>query len=261
MDLKFVKYEKKDHLAFVTFNRPERMNTMHPPTSRWTACGTISSRTNRRGSRSSRAPATRAFRPATIALASGESRPSRRSDESATAAGLPESPRATTSYKPIIAAVNGFALGGGCEIALACDIIIAAEHARFGLPEPRVGLMAGAGGVHRLPRHIPLKIALGMMMTGRHITAAEAHRWGLVNEVVPFKDLIPTAERWAAEIMECSPLSIQATKEAAYQGLHMSLEEANKTNFPATKKLFTSKDLIEGPRAFAEKRKPNWKGE
>ena len=121
--------------------------------------------------------------------------------------------------------------------------------------------MAGAGGVHRLPRHIPLKIAMGMMMTGRHITAAEAHRWGLVNEVVTMKELIPTAERWAAEVMECSPLSIQASKEAAYLGLHMSLEEANQTTFPGMKKLFSSQDLIEGPRAFAEKRKPNWKGE
>jgi len=152
-------------------------------------------------------------------------------------------------------------LGGGCEIALACDIIIAAEHARLGLPEPRVGLLAGAGGVHRLPRHIPLKIAMGMMLTGRHITAAEAHRWGLVNEVVPLKELIATAEKWAAEIMECSPLSVQASKEAAYQGLHLSLEEALKRNYPATHRLFHSKDLIEGPRAFAEKRKPNWKGE
>ena len=131
----------------------------------------------------------------------------------------------------------------------------------LGLPEPRVGLMAGAGGVHRMPRHIPLKIAMGMMMTGRHITAAEAHRWGLVNEVVTLKELIATAEKWAAEIMECSPLSVQASKEAAYAGLHMSLEEACKTNFPASKKLFQSKDLIEGPRAFAEKRKPNWKNE
>ncbi len=97
-------------------------------------------------------------------------------------------------------------------------------------------------------------------MTGRHITAAEAYRWGLVNEVVPLKDLIPTAERWAAEIMECSPLSIQASKEAAYRGLHMSLEEANRTTFPAMKRLFSSEDAIEGPRAFAEKRKPRWKG-
>jgi len=163
--------------------------------------------------------------------------------------------------KPIIAAVNGFALGGGLEIALACDIIIAADHARLGLPEPRVGLMAGAGGVHRLPRSIPLKIAMGMILTGRHITAAEAHRWGLVNEVVPLKDLIPTAERWAAEIMECAPLSVQASKEQAYQGLHMSIEEATAAKYPATTRLFKSKDMIEGPRAFAEKRKPNWKAE
>src|ERR1700735_2532331 len=157
-------------------------------------------------------------------------------------------------YKPIIAAVNGFALGGGFEIALACDIIIAADHARFGLPEPRVGLMAGAGGVHRLPRQIPLKIAMGMMLTAKTITAQEAAQWGIANEVVPLKDLITTAEKWAAEIMECSPLSIQASKEAAYAGLHLPLEEANKNNFPASKKLFQSKDLIEGPRAFAEKR-------
>src|SRR4029077_13420634 len=106
--------------------------------------------------------------------------------------------------KPLIAAVNGFALGGGFEIALACDIIIAAEHARFGVPEPRVGLMAAAGGVHRLPRHIPLKIAMGMMLPGRHITAADAHRLGFVNEVVAAKDLMAAAERWAREIIECS---------------------------------------------------------
>jgi len=163
--------------------------------------------------------------------------------------------------KPIIAAVNGFALGGGCEIALACDIIVAADHARLGLPEPRVGLMAGAGGVHRLPRHIPLKIAMGMILTGKHLSAAEAHRWGLVNEVVPLKDLMATAERWAGEIMECSPVSIQASKEAAMGGLGMSLEEASKHNFPGTVKLWKSKDAIEGPLAFAQKRKPQWKNE
>jgi enoyl-CoA hydratase/carnithine racemase len=163
--------------------------------------------------------------------------------------------------KPIIAAVNGFALGGGCEIALACDIIVAADHARLGLPEPRVGLMAGAGGVHRLPRHIPLKIAMGMILTGKHLSAAEAHRWGLVNEVVPLKDLMATAERWAGEIMECSPVSIQASKEAAMSGLGMSLEEASTQSFPGTAKLWKSKDAIEGPLAFAQKRKPQWKNE
>src|SRR5262249_47666981 len=115
-------------------------------------------------------------------------------------------------WKPVIAAVNGFALGGGLEMALACDIIVAAEHATRGLPEPRVGLMAAAGGVHRLPRSIPHKIAMGLMLTARRITAAEAARLGLVNEVVPGKDLMAAAERWAFEIRECSPLAVQATK-------------------------------------------------
>jgi enoyl-CoA hydratase/carnithine racemase len=162
--------------------------------------------------------------------------------------------------KPLIAAVNGFALGGGFEIALACDLIIAAEHARFGVPEPRVGLMAAAGGVHRLPRHIPLKIAMGMMLTGRHITAAEAHRLGLVNEVVPAKDLMAAAERWAREIIECSPLSVRASKEAAMQSLHLSLEQAMETHLDGEVRLWASEDAREGPRAFAEKRKPVWKG-
>ena len=259
MDLKYVNYAKKQHLAYITFNRPEVMNAMHPPChvemdsvwdefvadkEMWVAI--VTGAGDKAFSAGNDLKYTAAHR--------GESMPHWRG-------GFAGITSRSDINKPIIAAVNGFALGGGCEIALACDIIIAADHARFGLPEPRVGLMAGAGGVHRLPRHIPLKIAMGMMMTGRHITAAEAHRWGLVNEVVALKDLIPTAERWAAEIMECSPLSIQASKEAAYQGLHMSLEEANKTTFPAMKKLFSSQDLIEGPRAFAEKRKPNWKGE
>jgi enoyl-CoA hydratase/carnithine racemase len=259
MDLKFVKYEKKDHLALVTFNRPEVMNAMHPPChvemdqvwddfaadkNLWVAILTGS------GDKAFSAGNDLKY----TAAHQGEVMPKWRGGF----AGI------TDRYdivKPVIAAVNGFALGGGLEIALACDIIIAAEHARLGLPEPRVGLMAGAGGVHRLPRHIPLKIAMGMILTGRHITAAEAHRWGLVNEVVPLKDLMPTAERWAAEIMECSPLSIQASKEQAYQGLHESIEAATAGKYPATTKLFKSKDLIEGPRAFAEKRKPNWKNE
>ena len=109
--------------------------------------------------------------------------------------------------KPIIAAVNGVAVGGGFEIALACDLIIAAEQARFGLPEPRVGLIAGAGGVHRLPQQIPLKQAMGLLLTGKQINAQEAYRLGLVNEVVAGPELLATAERWANEILECSPLS------------------------------------------------------
>ena len=100
------------------------------------------------------------------------------------------------------------------------EALEAATNTGLGAVREAVKQRLELGGVHRLPRHIPLKIATGMMLTGRHITAAEAHRWGLVNEVVPLKDLLATAERWAAEIMECSPLSVQATKEQAYQGLH-----------------------------------------
>ncbi|MGH8011652.1 MAG: enoyl-CoA hydratase-related protein [Candidatus Binataceae bacterium] len=259
MELKFSTYEKRNHLAYITLNRPEVMNALHPhchieldgvwddfvnDTEMWVAIVTGA------GDKAFSAGNDLKY----TATHRGEPMPRNKGGF----AGL------TARFdlnKPIIAAVNGFALGGGCEIALACDIIIAAEHARLGLPEPRVGLMAGAGGVHRLPRHIPLKIAMGMMLTGRHITAAEAHRWGLVNEVVPYKDLMATAERWAAEIMECSPLSIQASKEAALGGQGLSIEDALKKKYPATDRLMHSHDVVEGPRAFAEKRKPNWKGE
>src|ERR1700730_15986909 len=259
MDLKYIRYDKKDHLAYITFNRPEVMNAMHPPCHLemdqiWDDFG--------------------ADRNLWVAIVTGagDKAFSAGNDLKYTAAQAGEPlPRSkggfagiTSRYdlnKPIIAAVNGFALGGGCEIALACDIIVAAEHARLGLPEPRVGLMAGAGGVHRLPRHIPLKIAMGMILTGKHLSAAEAHRWGLVNEVVPLKDLMATADRWAGEIMECSPVSIQASKESAMSGLGMSLEEASTHSFPGTAKLWKSKDAMEGPLAFAQKRKPQWKNE
>src|SRR5262249_26196039 len=135
-------------------------------------------------------------------------------------------------FKPLIAAVNGFALGGGFEIALACDIIIAADHARFGLPEPRVGLAALAGAMPRSPRLMPQKIAMGMMLTGKHIMADEAHRLGIVNEVVPGKDLAATAERWANEILECSPASVRATKQVALLSQGMPLEDAIAKSYP-----------------------------
>jgi len=163
--------------------------------------------------------------------------------------------------KPVIAAVNGVALGGGFEIALACDLIIASENARFGLPEPRVGLAALAGGVHRLPRTIPLKQAMGMMLTGRHVSAEEGFALGFVNEVVPQADLMKTAQRWADQILECSPLSVRATKQVALEGLaHPRVEDAMAARYDDLHRLVKSEDFQEGPRAFAEKRAPNWKG-
>jgi enoyl-CoA hydratase/carnithine racemase len=256
MTLEFVRYEKRDHVAFVTINRPEVMNSLHPGANEeldrvWDDFGADPECW------------------VAILTGAGEKAFSAGNDLKWTAQhGMPRVPKngfgGITArfdlWKPIIAAVNGFALGGGLEIALACDVIVAAEHATLGLPEARVGLMAAAGGVHRLPRHIPLKIAMGMMLTGKPIPAAEAARLGLVNEVVPSGQLMPTAERWAREIAECSPLSVQATKQAAMQGLDKPLSEAVVSPYEAVARLWASDDAKEGPLAFAQKRKPRWTG-
>jgi crotonobetainyl-CoA hydratase len=163
--------------------------------------------------------------------------------------------------KPVIAAVNGVALGGGFEIALACDLIIAAESASFGLPEPRVGLAAMAGGMHRLPRQIGLKHAMGMLLTGRRVSAAEGRELGFVNEVVPASELMAAARRWADQIVECAPFSVRASKQCAMEGMHFgSIQEAMAGRYDQLSKMVRSQDFIEGPRAFAEKRRPNWKG-
>ena len=163
--------------------------------------------------------------------------------------------------KPIIAAVNGVAMGGGFEIALACDLIIASESAVFALPEPRVGLAALAGGLQRLPRQIGLKQAMGMILTGRRVSAAEGQVLGFVNDVVPQAELMATARRWADQILECSPVSIRASKAAVMAGLDTAdLREAMGAKLPEVDALFRSADFVEGPKAFAEKRKPNWRG-
>jgi len=165
--------------------------------------------------------------------------------------------------KPLIAAVNGVAMGGGFEIALACDLIIASEAAVFALPEPRVGLAALAGGLHRLPRQIGLKRAMGMILTGRRVSAKEGEALGFVNEVVAPDQLMAAANRWAALICECSPMSIRASKDAIHRGLdEPTLEAAIKGQgkYPAVAAMFGSADFVEGPMAFAQKRAPKWTG-
>lgn len=161
--------------------------------------------------------------------------------------------------KPLIAAVNGWAMGGGFETALACDIIIAGENALFALPEPRVGLIAGGGGVHRLARIIPMKKAMGMILTGRRVSALEGSELGFVTEVVPQGQALAAAKRWAGLVLECSPKAVRASKQAVYRGLdEVNLETAMRTVYPAQQENLESQDYIEGPKAFAEKRKPNW---
>jgi enoyl-CoA hydratase/carnithine racemase len=165
--------------------------------------------------------------------------------------------------KPVIAAVNGVAMGGGFEIALACDLVVASDNAVFALPEPRVGLTAFAGGMHRLPRQIGMKHAMGLILTGRRIDAREAQSMGIVNEVVAPSGLMDAARKWAGWILECSPMAVRASKEAAMLGLSEASVEAAlsaQAGYPAVEAWKASDDYREGPRAFAEKRKPDWKG-
>ena len=172
----------------------------------------------------------------------------------------PQLYRGLELWKPIIAAVNGFALGGGCETAMSCDIRVASENASFGLPEVARGIIPGAGGTQRIPRLVPFGIALELLMTGRRIPAAEAHRIGLVNHVVPHDQLMGKALEIASEIGANAPLAVMAAKEAAYRGLNTTLQEGLRIENFESQAIRHTEDAREGPRAFAEKREPNYQG-
>ena len=163
--------------------------------------------------------------------------------------------------KPVIGAINGFALAGGCELALACDFLVAAESATFGLPEPMRGLFAAAGGVFRLPRAMFYRKALEMILTAERIDAAEAHRVGLVNHVVPDGDLLSTALDIAGKIGKNAPLSVKASLELARLSQDLDEDALWKKNDELSATVNTSKDAMEGAMAFVEKRDPVWKGE
>jgi enoyl-CoA hydratase/carnithine racemase len=165
-------------------------------------------------------------------------------------------------YKPVIAAVNGLCLGGGAEIVAACDLAIASDHAEFGLVEPRVGLAAlGGGALQRLAREMPMKDAMMMILTGKRISAQEALRTSLINQVVPKSELISAARALANEILKCAPLAVQASKQVMLQSLLTpDLEKAMKAKYDLAELMLKSHDATEGPLAFAEKRTPKWTG-
>ena len=161
---------------------------------------------------------------------------------------------------PVIARVNGFALGGGFEMVLGCDLVVACEEASFGLPEALVGRMPLDGGMTLLQRQVPFRKAMAMMLTGKRVNAAQALEMGLINEVVPRADLDAAVARWVADILACAPLSLQAIKQVVRTTGTLSPAQAQALRLPAVVRALQSEDGIEGVRAFQQKRKPQWQG-
>jgi enoyl-CoA hydratase/carnithine racemase len=258
-----VLYEQKDRVVTITINRPEAMNAIDPEThealvaawvrfrdddSAWVAILTGA------GDRAFSAGADlKKMIPAAFSGGRGYD------PVAHNAYGLGGITRGLEIWKPMIAAVNGFCLAGGLEQALACDFRIAAEHARFGLTEVRWAIMPGAGGTQRLPRVVGLTKAMEMILTAEPIDAQEALRIGLVNRVVPLARLMDEARALAETLCERGPLALRAAKEAVLRGLSLPLADGLRLEAFLAGTLRGTEDAAEGPRAFAEKRKPNFK--
>ena len=162
--------------------------------------------------------------------------------------------------KPLIAAVEGYALAGGCELAITCDLIVAADNSKFGIPEVKRGLAAAAGGLVRLPRQIPSRVAMEMALTGDFMDADRALSLGLINQVAPAGEALAHAKALAAKIAENGPLAVKRSKQAIKESIDWPQDEMFEKQQEIVNPVFSSEDAIEGATAFAEKRKPNWKG-
>jgi len=248
-------YDKKDRIAYLTINRPEAMNAMDHTT--WQeVLGAIEDFRSDEHSwvliitgAGDKAFSTGAdLKSVTPSLASGKMK-------------LVPNVWFRDIFKPIIAAVNGFCFAGAMEMVLATDIRIASENVIFGQTEPKWGAATGAGASVRLPHQISWCHAMELLLTGDSITAQDAYRMGLVNRVVPIRELMPTAEGIARKICDNGPLAVRAIKEAAVRSLSLPLDQALALEFLMCEKIFTTEDAKEGPRAFAERRKPLFHGE
>ena len=250
-----VDYQKEGRIAIFTINRPEAMNALNAAVGREMREAMVDFRDDPdlwvgiitgAGDKAFSAGADiKEFRPAT-----GEESEARREEAPV---------RADTIWKPFIAAINGYALGGGLELALTCDLRIAAEHARFGTPEIYVGVIPAGGGISRLPRFIPRSKAAEILLMGKHMDAQEAYRIGLVNAVVPLDQLMSTAREWAETICQAGPLQVRAVKEGMIRGYDMILGESLQLEQELSGRVRRTDDFMEGARAFIEKRKPDWK--
>jgi len=262
MNYEFLEVESHEHILTITLNRPEVLNALHKP---------MHAELQRAFDAFAGDPGQRVCvltGAGERAFCAGSDLKAAAREQNVLSGGYPSNGYAGLIErfdldKPLIAAVNGVALGGGFELALACDLIIAADHARFGLPEPLVGAVALGGGLHRLARQIGLKQAMGMILTGEAVSAQEGLRLGFVNQVVPAAQLGAATRRWCEQILRCAPLAIRASKQTVMRGLdEPSLAESlrRQHTYPSYSAWRDAEDTREGPRAFAEKRPPRWRG-
>lgn len=253
-----VLYEQEGVVAFVTLNRPEALNAINPVL--WMALDEAMERV--RDDPSVRVAILRGAGDKAFCAGADLKWRAENADRLQSEATRDNRARFVMPefdlWKPVIAAVHGYALGGGFEIVMACDLIVAAEDAVFGYPEPRRGLVADGTAIHRLVRQVPRKLAMEILLTGKTFSAVEGQRLGFVNRVVTRADLMDAAEELAKEVLKCSPQALKATKQMVRLGSEMSFQQAFETEFPEFLKLKESQDFSEGARAFTEKREPKW---